>query len=352
MMRKKSWRGGMVGAGAWSETQLAAWARVKNARIIALCDRHADRRRRVVSRFGIPHEFDDCQEMLSEMNLDFIDICTRPYSHSVLARQVAEKGLPVLCQKPFCSSLSEARQLVEFCKLKNVPLMINENYRWQAWFRTAKGLLHDGAVGRPFFCKIERRVRFTLPQFEHRQAYFSGMSQLIVLEMGIHFLDTLRFLFGQPQLVYARTHRVSPHVSGEDVALIMLVYDEMTCLVILSWASVQVPGLDCPDDDQKGVPRFEIDGTEGTLALDCAGRMTLHTDSHHQTWKFDGDVPLASRVDAQRHFIDCLESGRGFETNGADYVKSMALVYAAYSSAEQGRPVTLTTTTQTNVEIV
>jgi predicted dehydrogenase len=45
-MPNRIWRGGMIGAGTWSEIQLNAWAGVPNARIVALCDRHPERRRR------------------------------------------------------------------------------------------------------------------------------------------------------------------------------------------------------------------------------------------------------------------------------------------------------------------
>jgi predicted dehydrogenase len=38
-MSNRMWRGGMIGAGAWSEIQLTAWAGVENAEIVALCDR-------------------------------------------------------------------------------------------------------------------------------------------------------------------------------------------------------------------------------------------------------------------------------------------------------------------------
>jgi predicted dehydrogenase len=40
-----------------------------------------------------------------------------------------------------------------------------------------------------------------------------------------------------------------------------------------------------------------------------------------------------------QHFIDCLESGAEFETSGVETLKTMALVYAAYLSAEEGRVV-------------
>ena len=43
-----------------------------------------------------------------------------------------------------------------------------------------------------------------------------------------------------------------------------------------------------------------------------------------------------------RHFVDCLRRGAEPETSGADNLKTLALVHAAYASAAQGsRTVTL-----------
>ena len=43
-MTEKKWRVGMIGAGAWSDIQLTAWAGVENAEVVALADRHPERR--------------------------------------------------------------------------------------------------------------------------------------------------------------------------------------------------------------------------------------------------------------------------------------------------------------------
>lgn len=340
-MSRKIWRGGMIGAGAWSEIQLTAWAGVRNARIVALCDRHPERRDPVARRFDIPQTYDDVETMLERAGLDFVDICTRPYSHAPLARLAADRGLPVLCQKPFCTTLAEARAVVEHCRQAGGRLMINENYRWQAWYRQVKDLLRAGAVGEPFFARLHTRTRLTLPTFDHAQSYLAEMPRLIVYEMGTHFLDTFRFLFGQPETVYARLHRISPEVVGEDVQLLALGYPGLTALVEHSWASVPVPNLDAPPGPQAQAPppRLEIDGPQGTLALTADGVLRLATDAGQQQWRFSADVRPESRVAAQQHFIDCLDSGAPFETGGAETLETMRLVYAAYLSAEEGRVV-------------
>jgi len=340
---KKIWRGGMIGAGAWSEIQLNAWAGVKNAEIVALCDRHPERRDPIVERFGIPRAFDDFETMLDEADLDFIDICTRPYSHAALIKLAAGRGFPVLCQKPFCESLEEAREVSEFCDQTGVRLMINENFRWQSWYRKVKALLNAGELGKPFFAKIHRRSRISLPEFDHRQAYMQEMPRWAVYEVGVHYLDVFRFLFGDPDAIYCRLHRVSPHVAGEDVQVITICYQDLTCLINQSFASVPVPGIDRPDDDNADARRIphglQIDGAQGTLFLKPDRILHLYTDTGHQAWAFPEDTTQRSRAAAQQHFIDCLESGGKFETDGPETLKTMALVYACYLSAEEGRVV-------------
>jgi predicted dehydrogenase len=294
----------------------------------------------VAKRFEIPQVFDELETMLHEAELDFVDICTRPYSHAPLTKLAAEQGLPVLCQKPFCQSLAEAQELVEHCERAGVRLMINENCRWQAWYRQVKEVLSSGVLGRPFFARVHRRFRMTLPEFEHNQAYLAEMPRLILYESGVHLLDTFRFLFGEPDSVFARLHRVSPHIKGEDVELITLNYPDLTCLINHSWASVQVSGLDRPEDGKDiGAPRLEIDGTQGTLSLDCKGLMRIFTDGGQRSWHFPVDTVPESHIAAQQHFINCLESGAEFETSGAETLKTMALVYAGYRSAEEERVV-------------
>lgn len=338
---KKIWRGGMIGAGSWSETQLAAWAAIESARIVALCDRHPERRDPLAQRWEIGQKFGSVSAMLDTSALDFVDICTRPYSHAALIREAAAAGRPILCQKPFATSLDEARELVELCERTGVRLMINENYRWQGWFRQARTLLDAGRVGRPFAARLVRRIRFTLPRFDHTQSYLATMPQLLVYEMGSHWFDVFRFLFGDPQTVYARIARVSPHLQGEDVALLVLGYPDLTCTIETSWASVPIPGIDLLPGDKTGAPRLEIEGTDGTLSLACNGTLHLHTDATHERWHFDAQELKRSHVAAQQHFLDCLSSGAEFETSGAATLRTLALIQAAYLSAAENRVVEL-----------
>ena len=341
-MHRDNWRGGMIGAGAWAVNQLDAWRAVPGAQIAALCDRHPERVQPMAERFGITKIYPDFEAMLVNEELDFVDICVRPYSHASLIRLAAGAGLQILCQKPFCTSLSEAEAVVAECEQAGVRLMVNENFRWQAWFRKTKELLQEGVIGKAYQVKIEERCRATLPRFVSAQAYMAEMPKLILFEMGVHYLDTLRFLFGEPEAVTARLHHVSPLMQGEDVQIILLDYPEMTALIDSSWASVPVPGWDIPLDGRDAlIARLEIDGPQGTIFLGPDGSLHLYRDGEQQTWLFPDTTEAESRAAAQRHFIACLESGADFETSGRETLKTMALLWSCYRSAEEGKTVQL-----------
>jgi predicted dehydrogenase len=337
-MSHNYWRGGMIGAGAWAANQLEAWQGVPGAQIVALCDRHPERIQPMADRFGISRIYLDFSEMLAREELDFVDICTRPYSHARLVREAAGKGLQILCQKPFCTSMKEAEEVVAECEQAGVRLMVNENFRWQAWYRKTKELLQEGVIGKPYQAKIQERCRATLPRFGSAQAYMAEMPRLILYEMGVHYLDTLRFLIGEPETVTARLHHISPFMQGEDVQIILLAYPELTALIDSSWASVPVPVWDLPIGAREAlIARLEVDGPLGTIFLGPDGSLHLYRDGEHQEWLFPDTTEAESRAAAQRHFVTCLDSGAEFETSGRETLKTMALVWSCYQSAEEGR---------------
>lgn len=342
MTPTKIWRGGMIGAGAWSTVQLDAWKGVKNARITALTDRHPDRRDPVVEKYHIPQAFDDFKTMLERGNLDFADICTRPYSHLALGKMAADRGLPILCQKPFCANLAEAVELVEYCKKAGVRLMVNENFRWQGWYRKAMELIRSGALGKVFFAKFHQRLRLMIPKFVHDQRYFTEMPNALFLEVGTHLVDLTRFFFGQPESVYMREHTISPDMKGEDMYVAVFGYPDLTVVFHDSWVSVPIPNLDRGRAKARWQPRLlEVDGTKGTLVFKPDRTLHLYTDNDHQVWKFSPNTTPQAHMLAQQHFINCLESGAEFETSGEDTLDTMRVVWATYRASKEKRVVKL-----------
>lgn len=330
-------RGALVGCGYISEQQLRAWQQITGAEIVAVCDIDLAKAQQRSQQFGIPAVYGDYGQMLRELDLDFIDIATRPALHLPMVSVAAERGIHILCQKPVSETMDEARQMVAICQTAGVQFMVNENYRHQAWFRQIKQLLDDDRLGTPHYARFYGRWRATMPtpDFEG-QDYFRDMPRLIIFEMGIHLYDTARYLFNEPDAVFADLRRVSPEIQGEDMALSLARFGPLTFLFDLNWFAIA--------EQQAGNVahgRFVVEGSQGTAVLSQDGSLQLIRDDGQEEWHFPQDTIAQSFAATQRHFITCLETGQESETSGAETLKTMALVFGAYESANTGQMVRL-----------
>lgn len=325
-------RGALIGCGYASWFQLTAWSQIKDVEIVAVSSRSLENAQARAQEFNIGQVYTDYHAMLAQEQLDFVDIATPPDVHLEMIREGVGHGLHVLCQKPIAATLRELRTMIQVCDAADVVFMVNENGRFQPWFRKIRALLDQDAIGQPYYTNLTARYRMTLPEMDagRRTGYFSHMPRLIVYELGTHYLDTLRYLFGEPQVLYARTLKISAAIAGEDLAAIMLSFDSSLAVIDMSWASMPTWGT----HDTTSWGEYRIEGREGTIHLDVNGQMRVITGEAEQQHTFPANSEVLGYRAAQQHFVDCIRSGEEPETSGKQTLKTMELVLGAYYSAE------------------
>lgn len=88
-----------------------------------------------------------------------------------------------------------------------------------------------------------------------------------------------------------------------------------------------------------------MEGFKGSLRFYEDARITIQKlgekEEEHPYAFNDIDFAADCVYNTQRHFIDCLNTGDEFETNGHDYLKSLVVQEAVYKSAEMGKPVVI-----------
>jgi predicted dehydrogenase len=333
----------LLGAGYAADIQLAGWKRVPDAQVVGVWNRTPERARALAARHGVPHA-DDLDVLLASPEVTAVDVATAVETHRDYALRAAADGKHVLCQKPMAPSYREAEELVEGCEAAGVRLMVNENWRWRPWYRTARTVLDRGNLGHPFYLRLAFRSASAVATPERppgrlfeRQPFLRSMRPLILLELGPHHLDIARYLFGQPRELYARTLKVTPadHVAGEEVATVLLTAPDRIAQVELSWASLGYP------QDAVNKDLLSIEGTEGSLFIGHDGQVrTSLRDGREEVIEVDtADAYQRSWTAALAHFTDCLMRDRPFETSGRDNLETLRLVFGAYESAAAGRPV-------------
>lgn len=328
----------MFGTGFWSRYQLAGWMEAGGVECVALYNRTRSKAEALAREFGIPAVYDDPAALLDQEKLDFIDICTAVETHAELTRMGAERGLPVVCQKPLATTLDEAVEMVTFCQQRGVPLFVNENWRWQHPIRQFKRILDEGRIGKPFRARIDMISGF--PVFKN-QPFLAELKQFIITDLGSHTLDVARCLFGEANRLYCQTYRAHSNIKGEDVATMMLnMGDNVTVLVEMAYAENYL--------ERDAFPQtfIMVEGTKGSLELGIdywiretteAGTLAKRYPPPRYSWADPFyDVVHSSIVPCQADLVKGLR-GEGAETTGEDNLRTVRLVFGSYQSAASGQ---------------
>ena len=334
----------MFGTGFWSYYQLAGWNETGEVECVALYNRTKSKAERLAAQFGIPQSavYDDAEALLANESIDFVDICTGVETHYLFTKMAAERGLPVVCQKPMATTLEEAEAMVDVCRKAGVALYINENWRWQHAIRAFKHTLDQGRIGKVFRARIDYRNSF--PVFDN-QPFLKELDQFILTDIGSHILDTARFLFGEAKSLYCQTYRVHPDIKGEDVATVTLSMESgATVVCVMSYATKR-------EHDRFPETYIEVEGDRGFLELapDFWIRETTADGTHasrhqppHYEWANPAyDVPHSSIVPCQLNLARALKGLETGETSGDDNLKTVQLVFKSYDSAATNQVIQL-----------
>jgi D-apiose dehydrogenase len=327
-------RGGLIGCGFFSINHMHGWRGADGASIVAICDRDPARLKIIGDQFEIAARYASAEEMLAKERLDFVDIATTVSSHKDLVEMAASRGVAVICQKPFATSLSEARAMVEACDKAGAPLMVHENFRWQSPIQAVRSIIDAGAIGRPFWGRASFRSAYDVFS---GQPYLAKGERFIIEDLGIHILDIARFLFGDVARLTARTTRVNPAIAGEDVATILLDHESGVSSIVDCSYATRLSAEPFPQT------LLEIDGAKGSIRLNQNYQLVVVSE----TGTTSRDVaptllPWASRPwhniqesvqRIQHHWVECLVKGLEPATSGRDNIKTLTLVEAAYASA-------------------
>ena len=320
-------RVGLLGAGYFARFHHDAWARMGGAELIGVAD--ADPAKEA--------DWPDLAGLLSAAP-DIVDIATPPPTHAAAIRKaLSARPRAIVCQKPFCTSLDEAEAVTAEAEAARVPLVVHENFRFQPWWRTIHAALGAGRLGRVF--QITFRLRPGDGQgpdaYLTRQPYFQTMPRFLVHETGVHYLDTFRFLAGEPDGLYADLRRLNPAIRGEDAGLVILDHGSgLRCVL----DGNRLSDFDA-DDTRRTFGEALVEGEHGTIALTGDGTVTLRPHGTRRTerllapqdWQgFAGDSVYAF----QSHVVAHLTESTPLETSARDYLRSLALAELAYASSE------------------
>jgi predicted dehydrogenase len=345
-IRCKDYKIGCIGAGfIMADVQLAAYASC-GFDVAAIASRTEEKAKAVAKRWNIKKCYRSPTELLEDETLEVIDIAYPPHLQIELVREAVTKPhiKALLLQKPVAMNFDEATEIARLCSDAGKVVSVNQNMRFDQSMRVLKQLLDDGVLGEPVIGSIEMRA------IPHWAPFLVDYDRLTLLNMSIHHLDIMRFLFGEVDAisVMARKDPRTAFEHTDGICVSSLKFQSGVIGVCLDdvWASPnddrfdpdvyikwRVEGTDGVAQGTIGWPDYP-NGSPSTLsyyAADTDGKWV--TPSWSTMWFPDAFGGVMEQLQY------AIRENEEPEIGMTDNLRTMALVDAAYKSVREHRTV-------------
>jgi predicted dehydrogenase len=331
MIKASNLRVGVLGCGMISVDHLRAWANCQGANVVAVCDPILDRAKTRANEFGISGCYDSPDAMVAAESLDLLDIITPRETHAAMVRLAAHHGIHALCEKPLCPTYDEALALVEVVG-DRIRLMVNENWRYRAYFRKIGQWLQQNRLGTVTQARIALWRSSMLPRAEDgrvhaltRQAFLAHEQRVLIAESLIHEIDVVRALFGEVEVLACATARTCVEIVGEDSATMLL----RTAYGL----PITIDGVMTAAGHESRAPdRMEIAGTRCSVLLEGAVLRLMGAEQETIVYN-EAEVRQGCFNASIQHFAEEILSGGPFWTSARDQLGSLRVMEEAYRMA-------------------
>ena len=293
----------------------------------------------------------DYRELLARESLDGAIVATPNDRHAEVGMACAERGLPVLMEKPITDTLASGRALLDSVAAQGVTLAVGHHRRFDPAIAIARDAIEGGRIGTlvAVECIWAVRKHDAYYDADWRRIRPGGGPALINL---IHDVDLLRHLCGDVARVYAEGgSRLRGH-EVEDTVAVTLRFMNGAVGTILAFDAAPSPwGWELGTGENPLIPPtgrncYRFLGTEGALALP---RLEL--------WRHDAGVapnwhetiharilaagPRAALKEQLRHFCAVVRAEYAPRVSGEDGLQTLRTTLAIVEAMDRGSPIAL-----------
>lgn len=146
-----------IGCGDRAPSPIAAMLDCGAVDLVALCDRHEEKRNKLGEQSGITHLYNDLEEMIRVEKPDLVNIVTRPQIQMPIIERAVAAGAPaLLVEKPLALTPSAAFRLVELGRDRLIA--VNTQYQWMPHWQRFWKLLANRELGQVRLLRASTRT--------------------------------------------------------------------------------------------------------------------------------------------------------------------------------------------------
>ncbi len=306
--------------------------------LVAIVNHKADSMVEFGKRFGIARQYETVDAMLKEGGVDALVVSTPNYLHAPQTIAALNAGIHVMVEKPMALNAAEAQQMNAAADQSGALLMVAHCWRFDPdvlWLKE-----QSSKLGRIIRTKGYGVHTHWGPGGWFTQKQFAGGGAMA--DMGIHALDTARFLLGDPKpvSVYAKIGTYYKDFDVDDTGVIIVEWDNgATSYIESGWWQ---PHSDGPE------AATQLYGIEGfgqlfPTRIERRNMKEERIDVMESGFEFPRSehCPQSLYDDQLKYFVECIQKNQKPNPGGLEGLMNMKVVDAAYESSKSGKVVSI-----------
>jgi predicted dehydrogenase len=324
----------IVGLGKLAvEEILPAFGASKRSRPTALVSGHPEKARQLASVYDVDpkkiYSYDNYDKLADDPDVQIVYNVLPNHMHAEFTIRALKAGKHVLCEKPMCATVDEARQMCDAAKQANKQLMIAYRLHYEPFNLKARELVQQGGMGRVRLIETQNGQNTQAPNIRLSKQTAGGP----LGDVGVYCQNTIRFVLGkEPIEVSAEAYQPADDPRFAEV------YEHIV------WRMTFPDGViaNCSASFGSETSRFyRVTCEKGYLELENAfgyEGQELYTKlegklSKHEINSVDH---FAAEMD---HFSECIQQNKPNRTPGEEGLKDMIIMDAIFRSVNERRPV-------------
>jgi len=319
MLKSEPVRFGLIGCGRIAQSHIEAFARVPDARLVAIAEPREAAGKAAAEGARARH-FSDYRDPEVAGLVDALIVCAPPSEHPRIVEHFLQLGKHVLCEKPLTIRSSEAVELARIAQQKGMTLMMASKFRYTDDMIQAKAIIEAGTLGNVLEFENVFTGKVAMKERWNCDPKISGGGVLI--DNGSHSVDIARYLLGPLAAVQAQPGVQGQGLSVEDSAYLWLrTANGVMGTVDLSWTI------------HKESPWYvSVYGSAGTLNVGWQSSQYRHDGSAGWVKFGNGYDKVAAFSKQLQNFVDTLRGSAAPLMGIEDALASVRVVEAAYKS--------------------
>jgi predicted dehydrogenase len=312
----------LIGTGGIAQTYAQAFQTSECCTLVAVADINQDSAKAFAEPFGA-QSFSDYQTLAENAEFDAVIIATPPNSHPEIAAFFMNRGKHVLCEKPLCLSVAEARQMNETAEKTGVVFTMASKFRYVADVIKAKSMVASGVLGE--IVQFENAFTAKVDMSQRWNSDFAVSGGGVLMDNGTHSVDIIRYFLGSISEVLAVETGKTQNLSvDENVKMFAKTANGVAASVDLTW------GIN------KELPNFiSVYGTNGTLHI--GWRESKYKLNSSPDWivfgkGYDKVQAFKSKIE---NFRNAILGKEELLIKPTDAMASVEVIEAAYKSLNQ-----------------